>query len=109
MSDFTLSHPPLGGIHHIPGGEVVIRAYDRLTASDLDSEHVSLLLLYKSRLSMLGFELPDTGLSPLSIKLSLYERLARDHADPYATFKAMEQRLLKFMVYLERESLRSDS
>lgn len=95
----------LKGIEHVPGGEIVTRAYESLSEDIWETESVLLIALYTNRLSSLGFEIPNLSLSPLAIKLKLYHMLSLDHLDPHAVFKAREQRLLKLMGFLEREAL----
>ncbi len=93
----------LDGLEYLPGGEILLQAVHSFNLGHWENEHALLVSLYTRRLASVGIAIPKVGLSPLSIKLKLYEKLASHYPDPYAEFKALEQRLLKLMTYLERE------
>ena len=95
----------LEGLEYLPGGEILLHACQSLAIGQWETEQVLLVSMYTHRLAVLGYHLPKLKLSPLSIKLKLYKKLSTYHDDPYAEFKAMELRLLKLLVYLERELL----
>ena len=63
--------------------------------------------LYKTRLSRLGFEAPDStpdsSLSPLNAKQHIFDLLAQSETDIFSAYKAVVWRFLKLLSHLERE------
>lgn len=89
----------LDGLEYLPGGEILLQAFHSFNLGQWETEQALLVSLYTRRLASVGIAIPKVGLSPLSIKLKLYEKLSSHYSDPYSEFKALEQRLLKLMTY----------
>ena len=103
VNEKELSMVSLDGLEYLPGGEILLKALHSFNLGQWETEQALLVSLYTRRLASVGITIPKSGLPPLSIKLKLYEKLSSRSPDPYAEFKAIEQRLLKLLTYLERE------
>ena len=102
-----LKQEQLSDLHHIAGGELLITAHQNYARGDHYNVPVLLTVLYKTRLSRLGFEVPDStpdsSLSPLNAKQHIFDLLAQSETDIFSAYKAVEWRFLKLLSHLERE------
>ena len=98
-----LKQEQLSDLHHIAGGELLITAHQNYARGDHYNVPVLLTVLYKTRLSRLGFEAPDSSLSPLNAKQHIFDLLAQSETDIFSAYKAVEWRFLKLLSHLERE------
>ena len=90
----------------LPGGEIILQAAQDLECGIRMSTSLLLLSLYTTRLERLGYHLPPEYSFHKDSKIKLYHLLAQSNSDPFSTFKALEQRLLKLLSYLERYELK---
>jgi len=102
-----LKQEQLSDLHHIAGGELLISAHHNYARGDHYNIPVLLTILYKTRLTRLGFETPDStldpSLSPLNAKQHIFDLLAQSETDIFSAYKAVEWRFLKLLSHLERE------